>query len=321
MAVREQLDQAARAHAAHAHHLEGDVLGGEVREQFAAIGGQRGDVIAEAPGNHFGADVGLEPVVVLGEQRLLAAHMEEGRRGVQDAPAVPLALAQLRQQRLMRPAGGALHRAADLLLGHRVERLGQQAVERNAVVPGFQHAHFRIHGHAVTVAVDHFAHHVVGDGLAVAQVARGHHHTGGQPLQVPLPWAGAGLVEIVQIEQQRALGRSKPAEIREVAVAADLDGHARGWRAGKVVRLDDRAASEKCERGLDHAPVAQGHQALHPASAAGLEQRYRVPVHIADRRVRAPRHQLAQRLAAGAPFVQIRHMFQNASMPSAGKTL
>ncbi len=52
---------------------------------------------------------------------------------------------------------------------------------------------------------------------------------GGQPLQVPLPRTGQGLVEVVEIEDQGPLGGSEHSEIAEVGVTAGLDVQARAW--------------------------------------------------------------------------------------------
>ena len=45
----------------------------------------------------------------------------------------------------------------------------------------------------------------------------------GQPLHVPLPRSGRGLVEVVHVEEEVALGRSEEPKFDEVGVAAELD--------------------------------------------------------------------------------------------------
>ena len=54
----------------------------------------------------------------------------------------------------------------------------------------------------------------------------GDQHADGQPLDVPLPRTGKGLIEVVGVEDQRALGRGEEAEVGEVGVAAGLDDDA-----------------------------------------------------------------------------------------------
>ena len=53
-------------------------------------------------------------------------------------------------------------------------------------------------------------------------VAGGNHHAGGQALEVPFPGAREGLVEVVDVEHQRALGRGEEPEVGQVGIAADL---------------------------------------------------------------------------------------------------
>src|SRR5437660_9336511 len=45
---------------------------------------------------------------------------------------------------------------------------------------------------------------------------------GGEPLQVPFPWAGQSLVEIVDVEYQRSLRRGEAAEVAHVRVTVEL---------------------------------------------------------------------------------------------------
>ena len=65
-----------------------------------------------------------------------------------------------------------------------------------------------------------------------------------EPLHVPLERAGQRLVEVVEVEDERALGRREAAEVREVRVAAEL--HARARRAASP---RDRAPSPPPRRG------------------------------------------------------------------------
>ena len=66
-------------------------------------------------------------------------------------------------------------------------------------------------------------------------VAARHHDAGRQALHVPLPGSRVGLVEVVAIEDELALGRPEDAEVREVGVAAELGGES---RAGVVERSE-----------------------------------------------------------------------------------
>ena len=53
-------------------------------------------------------------------------------------------------------------------------------------------------------------------------VAAGDHEAGRQALDVPFPGRRQSLVEIVEVEDQVALGRGKQAEVGQVAIAAGL---------------------------------------------------------------------------------------------------
>jgi len=91
-----------------------------------------------------------------------------------------------------------------------------------------------------------------------------------------------GLVKIVDVKNQIALGRGKSAKVHQVAVTADLL-HQPGVRcACQVVGLNDRAAPVKGKRRSQHAPVAQRHKALHPTCAGGFQQFDWVAIDVAN---------------------------------------
>lgn len=84
--------------------------------------------------------------------------------------------------------------------------------------------------------------------FGVALVAGGDVEAGGEALHVPFPGAGVGFVEVVDIEDQVALGRGEATEVQQVAVAAERHDQAAVRRAGQIVRLHDRRAAEERER-------------------------------------------------------------------------
>ncbi|MCY1516800.1 hypothetical protein D9M68_514540 [compost metagenome] len=298
MLVDHQQDHAARADAADPDHLEGLVVAREMAQQPAPVGRQRRQVVLERLFQRLLGICHGQPVVARIEQRLLATYMEDGGRRVQDPPAAFHAFGQLGQQRFVGTVGRALDAAADALLHIGRTLFLQQPLEGDAVVPGVEHAHLRVGLHPVPVAAHRVAHQVVGGVGGMAQMACGHHEAGAQPLQVPLPRTGAGFVEIIEVEQQRALRRGIAAEVAHMGVAADLHGQARVGRAGEIVRLDDRSAAVEGERRFQHAAVAQRDQAGHAPLAADLEQRDRIAVQVARRLVRAAWHLLPDGLAA-----------------------
>ena len=97
-----------------------------------------------------------------------------------------------------------------------------------------------------------------------------------QPLDVPLPRARQGLVEVVDVEHQLPLGRGEHPEVRQVRVTAELDGQARAGRGGQVGGHDQRGAAVERERRDQHPAVADRHQLGDPLVRLLLEQRDRV---------------------------------------------
>src|SRR5271163_762532 len=84
------------------------------------------------------------------------------------------------------------------------------------------------HGHAAEVV-----HHVAvlgeedGGGLVAADFAgagfaAGEDEAGGHALDVPLEGAGDGLIEVVDVEDEAAVGAGEGAEVADVGVAAEL---------------------------------------------------------------------------------------------------
>jgi hypothetical protein len=60
---------------------------------------------------------------------------------------------------------------------------------------------------------------------------------GRHPLDVPLPRAGQGLVEIVDVEQHPPLRRPEQPEVRQVRIPAQLDGDPRHRRPARSTAM------------------------------------------------------------------------------------
>src|SRR5262252_2478776 len=56
----------------------------------------------------------------------------------------------------------------------------------------------------------------------------------GKPLQVPLPRAWKGLVEIVYIENQIAFRRGETTKVKQMCIATELRVQSRHWRECKI---------------------------------------------------------------------------------------
>ena len=91
---------------------------------------------------------------------------------------------------------------------------------------------------------DGLAAHVVGE----APLAARHLEARREALQVPLERAGERLVEVVQVEDEVALGRGEATEVREVRVTAELRRQV-GARGARDVGAMTAAAPRKNANG------------------------------------------------------------------------
>ena len=98
----------------------------------------------------------------------------------------------------------------------------------------------------------------------------------GEPLDVPFPRSGIRLVEIVDVEQELALGRAEQAEVRDVGVAARLDDEARSGRRGQVRGHQVGGAAVERERRREHPPVPDRDELLDATLRLLLEEPYRI---------------------------------------------
>jgi hypothetical protein len=113
-------------------------------------------------------------------------------------------------------------------------------------------------------------------GLVEAPVLAGDEDAGGEALDVPLPGAGQGLVEVVHVEHELALGGRVAAEVRQVGVAADLGGDAADGRGGEVGGHHPCRAAVEGERRDRHAAVTHGGEERHAVGVLLAQQGDRV---------------------------------------------
>ncbi|MNT09472.1 hypothetical protein D3C72_1442570 [compost metagenome] len=146
----------------------------------------------------------------------------------------------------------------------------QQGLRGEPRVPGLQRVHACEGPHAVAVGLGQLLHGLAPDARLETPVARGHHERGGQPAHVPVEGALQGFVEIVDVEDQRALGAGKEAEVREVRIAAQLRRDAAVRQPGEVVRHQAGGAAVEREGADQHAAVAHRHQLGHAAAVGRL---------------------------------------------------
>ena len=136
--------------------------------------------------------------------------------------------------------------------------------------------------------------------IAEPVLPRGYLQAGRQPLHVPLPGRGQRLVEVVDVEDQLALGRAEEAEVGQVRVPARLHDHPGRRGGGQVAGHGQGRAPVVGERGLHHPAVPHRDQVREPGGTLRLQQPDRVsPV---GRRlplgVALSRHLGSRRLAA-----------------------
>ncbi len=164
-------------------------------------------------------------------------------------------------------------RGALALLG-RCQRgeLLHDLVDADARIPDVERVHRGVLANRLAVGAGH--HRV--DGLtllrAEAAIASRDGEARDEPLHIPLERPRQRLVEVVDVEHERAIRRGIGAEVREVRVAAELRLQARARNAGEVRGHEVRGPAIERERGDEHPPVAHRHEFRHARGRLLLEQ-------------------------------------------------
>ena len=191
--------------------------------------------------------------------------------------------------------GRALVRFSNLLIDEallsRLPGDGLEIVHGDPRIPRFQHVGSRALSHRFAVGRDGFHRGFASLRILKAAPPRSDDKARGEPLEVPFERCGQSLVEIVDVESERALGRGEAAEIHRVTVAAGLNDDSARRRAGEVVGLQAGRASIERERGLQHSAMADGHQIFQAVLVGICDKRDDVAL------VTLPEHDLAVRRA------------------------
>ncbi len=134
-----------------------------------------------------------------------------------------------------------------------------------------------------------------------AVAASGDDEAGDEPLDVPLERTRQRLVEVVDVEDERALRRAVQAEVEQVGVPAQLHLEVGARARGEVGGHDRGSAAVEAERVLQHARVADGQERLEPVGLLGGDDRDRVgAIRLGlPRAERLERHGRPLRLAGG----------------------
>jgi hypothetical protein len=127
-------------------------------------------------------------------------------------------------------------------------------------------------------------------------------HARRQPFDVPLPWTGQRLVEIVDVEDEVALRRGEQPEVGEVGIPAGLHHQTGSGCSSQIAGHRQRRAPEERERRGGHPAVVDGQQLGNPGQPLTFQQRHRIgsvgarrelrmarPWHFCPRGLSAPR--------------------------------
>ena len=138
------------------------------------------------------------------------------------------------------------------------------------------------------------------------------HHARDEPFEVPVPRGCAGLVEVVEVEDEFAFRGGIEAEVADVRVTACRDHDPRVRVAGEVHGHQPGRPSVERERVLEHALHAQGHQFLVAVFVLFADMGDGVTMCRAPLGQRTTRRGPAQLAAAGIPIgTAQRQLFAN----------
>ena len=127
-----------------------------------------------------------------------------------------------------------------------------KGVDSDSCVPRFEHRHFGEFRHSLPIRRSGRSNRLIRDGLGKTTVPGCQYQAGSQPLDVPFPWTRKRFVEVVNVEQQCSFGRGKAAKVRQVAIAARLNGDSRHRCVSQISRLEDGCAAKERERRHRH---------------------------------------------------------------------
>jgi hypothetical protein len=168
--------------------------------------------------------------------------------------------------RLLGKAGQGAERSFALRL---VQRLGDRRDPLQAmhlVTREFEHGHTGERRGETPEVESEDVYGVATCGRLLPIFASGEHEADGHALQVPLEGCGAGLVEVVDVEDETAIGRGVGAEIANVGVAADLREDAGVGQRGEIRGHDRHSAAKEAEGRSEHALVFQRDEGRHTSA-------------------------------------------------------
>ena len=203
----QQHDEAAGAHASHSDDLQGGVDELVAIQQEISVGIEGGQICLHKDLRLFELGVG---------------EADHHRRILHDHPAAAVHRRELGQRFQAGALAGLGRGLCDTGARRLVGSGGDYRLDVQTGVPHLERGklcHLRHLGAILRGAALYR-----GPAVAIGEAGRPgrHHQAGRQPLDVPFPRSGLGLVEVVQIEDLVAFGRGEGSEVVKMGVAADL---------------------------------------------------------------------------------------------------
>jgi hypothetical protein len=75
---------------------------------------------------------------------------------------------------------------------------------------------------------------------------------------------GQGLIEIIDVEDELALGGGESSDINQMTIAAGLHSNSRFGRPRQIAGHHRRRSAQECERGGEHTPVPDRYEVCQP---------------------------------------------------------
>ena len=273
VATEEKDDPGTRPHAAHADHLACGMHVAVALEQRSPVVRER----AAVRGDHV-PDRVLEMLLLGARQNVLDGGDERRAtneseltvdRGAELGERTHAVLRSRRRDLALEPP--------HLLRGDSRAEPGDAARHVEARVPDVEVPHRREVRHRLAVLPDGVRHHGTPRALVVAELPTGDCEARREALDVPLERAAKRLVEVVDREDQSAVGCGEHTEVRQVRVAAELSVQT-GARTGSEIRGHEKgAAAIEGEGRLEHAAVADRDELWKPGLGLLLEELDRIP--------------------------------------------
>lgn len=163
------------------------------------------------------------------------------------------------------------------LLGDVGTPFGLDVVGGQAGVPHVHPFHFGERLDGTAVGANHFLNDRRPGRLVELPVPTSDREAGDQTLEVELEGAGQRLVKVVDVEDESAVRRGIAAEVHQMRVTTDLNGHVGVRRVRQVAGHHRGGAPVESELAGEHARVPDRDKFLHPVVALVHQQLHRVP--------------------------------------------